>query len=217
MPGLTELTAVGAVLLRDHIDTDAIIPSREIRAVSKSGLAQGLFAGWRYLPGSDRIPDPTFVLNDPHYRGARILLTGANFGCGSSREHAVWALAEYGFSALIASSFNSIFYRNCLRNGVLPVTLALPEIRLLAAWVAEDPQQHRLTVNLQTRQITGADRSWTFDIGDDAREQLLEGLSEIDRTLKLRDAIEAFRAADRTLRPWVYDMPSSPDLSTGSD
>ncbi|HVC31477.1 MAG TPA: 3-isopropylmalate dehydratase small subunit, partial [Steroidobacteraceae bacterium] len=112
----TRLTAVAAVLLRDNIDTDAIIPSREIRAVSKTGLADGLFANWRYLPGQGRTPDPGFALNDPAFQGARILIAGENFGCGSSREQAVWALAEYGFRALVAPSFSSIFHRNCLRN-----------------------------------------------------------------------------------------------------
>jgi 3-isopropylmalate/(R)-2-methylmalate dehydratase small subunit len=206
MQPFTELTAVAAVLLRDNIDTDTIIPSREIRAVSKSGLTQGLFTDWRYLPGNGRTPDPSFVLNDPVYRGAQILLTGENFGCGSSREHAVWALAEYGFRALIAPSFNPIFHRNCLRNAVLPARVRLPEIRVIAAWVSADPQRNRLTVNLWTRQLAGGGRIWTFEIGDEAREVLLEGLGEIDQTLKMSDAIAAFRAADRFKRPWVYDL-----------
>ena len=209
MPPFTQLTAVAATLLRHNIDTDAIIPSREIRAVSKTGLAEGLFAVWRYLPENNRTPDPSFVLNEPSYRGAQILLTGENFGCGSSREHAVWALAEYGFRALIAPSFNPIFYRNCLRNAVLPARLGLPEIRAIAAWVAKDPQGNRLTVNLSTRQITGGGRTWMFEIGDDARQALLEGLDEIDQTLKMSAAIAAFRAADKLKRPWVYDVDPS--------
>lgn len=211
MAGFTSLTAVAAVLVRDNIDTDTIIPSREIRAVAKSGLALGLFSGWRYLAGSDRVPDPTFGLNDTRYRGAQILLSGANFGCGSSREHAVWALAEFGFRVIVATSFNPIFLRNCLRNGVLPAMLGAREIHCLADWVAGDPRQHRLTVSLDTCEIEGAGRSFRFDIGSDARVALLEGLDEIDGTLKRSDAIAAFRSADRTRRPWVYDLPQ-PDF-----
>lgn len=203
----TQLSAVAAVLVRDNIDTDSIIPSREIRVVGKSGLAEGLFSGWRYLPESEREPNPAFVLNDPRYRDARILLSGANFGCGSSREHAVWALAEYGIRAVIAASFNPIFYRNCVRNGVLPVKLAASDIRWLADWVATDPQQHRLMVQLDTCTIASAERTFHFDIDSDSRRVLLEGLDEIDRTLKLARTIEAFRSADHLRRPWIYHLP----------
>ncbi len=209
MERVTELTAVAALLLRDNIDTDAIIPSREIRAVSKRGMAQGLFAGWRYLPGSDRVPDPGFVLNEDRYRQARILLAGANFGCGSSREQAVWALAEYGFRAVIAPSFNPIFHRNCVRNGLLPATLGAADLRQLASWVAENPQQHRPSVDLLSRRIVCAVASYAFEIDERSRETLLEGLDAIDRTLKVQDRIEEFRAADQLRRPWVYDLPES--------
>jgi len=210
MEKFSELTAVAAILLRDNIDTDAIIPSREIRAVSKQGLARGLFAGWRYRPGSNYEPDPAFVLNDERFRGARILLAGANFGCGSSREQAVWALAEYGFRAVIASSFNLIFYRNCVRNGVLPAALGADALSRLASWVAEDPQRHQPTVDLRSRSILTAETSRKFDIDEESRSALLEGLDPIDRTLKLQDRIASFRAADRALRPWVYDLPTDP-------
>lgn len=206
MPPFTELTAVAAPLLRDNIDTDAIIPSREIRSVSKTGLTQGLFAGWRYLGGQGRTPNPEFVLNDLAYEGAQILLAGENFGCGSSREHAVWALKEYGFRALIAPSFNPIFYRNCLRNGVLPARLAAPEISAIAQWVSGGPQRNRPTVNLSNCEVLGDGRTWAFEIGAEAREGLLQGLSELDQTMKMADRIAAFRAADRLRRPWVYDL-----------
>lgn len=119
-PPVRTITAVPAPLLRDNVDTDAIIPSREIRSVGKTGLADGLFAGWRYLPGT-REPDPAFVLNDPRYDHSPILLGGANFGYGSSREHAVWALREYGVRVVIAPGFAPIFAGNCVRGGVLPV------------------------------------------------------------------------------------------------
>jgi len=120
MQPFTRLTAVAVPLIRDNTDTDAIIPSREMKTVSKVGLSDGLFAGWRYREIGGRDPDPTFVLNDPAYAGAQILLGGDNFGCGSSREHAVWALAEYGFRAVLAPSFSPIFAANCVRNGLAP-------------------------------------------------------------------------------------------------
>jgi 3-isopropylmalate/(R)-2-methylmalate dehydratase small subunit len=206
MAPFTDLTAVAALLLRDNIDTDAIIPSREIRSVSKTGLAQGLFAGWRYLPGQGQTPDPEFFLNDPAYKGAQILFAGENFGCGSSREHAVWALKEYGFRALIAPSFNPIFYRNCLRNGILPARLAARAISAIAQWVSGDPQRNRPTVRLSSCAVSGNSRTWDFEIDAEAREGLLEGLGEIEQTMKLADRIAAFRAADRLRRPWVYDL-----------
>jgi 3-isopropylmalate/(R)-2-methylmalate dehydratase small subunit len=210
MLAFKELTGVAASLLRDNIDTDAIIPSREIKSVSKTGLAQGLFAGWRYMSTDGKSPDPNFVLNNPAYRGAQILLTGENFGCGSSREHAVWALADYGFRVLIAPSFNPIFYRNCLRNGLLPARLALPSVRKIAGWVAENPPSNRPTVNLASCEIVAANAwIWKFSIGDEARYGLLHGLDEIDQTLKMIESITAFRAADRLARPWVYEFNRS--------
>src|SRR5690349_19777158 len=140
MEPLVTLTAVAAPLLRANVDTDAIIPSREMRTVSKSGLADGLFAGWRYTAVGGRDPNPDFPLNQPVYAGARILLGGENFGCGSSREHAVWALHEYGFRAVIAPSFSPIFQNNCVRNGVAPVELPAASIEAIADYVGEDPQ-----------------------------------------------------------------------------
>ncbi len=207
----TDLTAVAAVLLRDNVDTDAIIPSREIRAVSKTGLADGLFANWRYLPGQGRTPDPKFVLNGPAFRGSQILIAGENLGCGSSREQAVWALAEYGFRALIAPSFNTIFQRNCVRNGILPARLGREAITKLAAWVIEDPERHCPLVSLVTQRIVAGGETLSFEIAPESRSTLLEGLSEIEQTLKLRERIAVFQAADRLQRPWVYDFGSPDD------
>lgn len=199
------LTAVAAPLIRANVDTDAIIPSREMKSVSKQGLADGLFAGWRYTAIGGREPDPAFVLNQPAYAGTRVLLSGENFGCGSSREHAVWALLEYGIRAVIAPSFAPIFHGNCVRNGVLPVRLDAASVARLAEAVAPDPQERRLTVNLVRQLITGPDGlEFGFEIEPEEREMLLEGLDAIDLTLKHRDAIEAFRARDRGQRPWIY-------------
>ena len=199
------LTAVAAPLIRANVDTDAIIPSREMKSVSKQGLADGLFAGWRYTTIGGREPDPAFVLNQPAYAGTRVLLSGENFGCGSSREHAVWALLEYGIRAVIAPSFAPIFHGNCVRNGILPVRLDAASIARLADAVAPDPQQRRLTVDLVRQRVTGPDGlEFGFAVEPEERAMLLEGLDAIDLTLKHRDAIEAFRARDRGQRPWIY-------------
>ena len=199
------LTAVAAPLIRANVDTDAIIPSREMKSVSKDGLAEGLFAGWRYTTIGGRDPDPRFVLNQPAYAGTRILLSGENFGCGSSREHAVWALLEYGIRAVVAPSFAPIFRGNCVRNGVLPVRLEATAIAQLAGAVAPDPQRRPLTVDLVRQRVAGpGGLEFEFAIGAEDREMLLEGLDAIDLTLKHRDAITAFLAADRARRPWIY-------------
>jgi 3-isopropylmalate/(R)-2-methylmalate dehydratase small subunit len=199
------LTAVAAPLIRANVDTDAIIPSREMKSVSKLGLADGLFAGWRYTTIGGRDPDPGFVLNQPAYAGTQILLSGENFGCGSSREHAAWALLEYGIRAVVAPSFAPIFHGNCVRNGILPVRLDAASVARLAAAVAPDPQGRPLTVDLLQRRVTGPDGlEFGFEIDREEREVLLEGLDAIDLTLKHRDAIAAFHARDREQRPWIY-------------
>ena len=192
---------VAAPLLRINIDTDAIIPSREMKQVAKTGLAQGLFAAWRYLEPGGRTPNPDFVLNQPGFASATILLAGANFGCGSSREHAVWALREYGFRVVIAPSFGAIFYNNCIRNGLLPVQLSESVVQQLAQIGAAGV----VTVDLQNCRVSGADGvQFAFVIAPESREMLLEGLDPVALTLKLKDRIEAFQLVDRARRPWVY-------------
>jgi 3-isopropylmalate/(R)-2-methylmalate dehydratase small subunit len=204
------ISAVAASLLRANVDTDAIIPSREMKSLSKTGLADGLFAGWRYTAAGGREPDPHFVLNQPAYRPAQILLTGENFGCGSSREHAVWALHEYGFRAVIAPSFAPIFHSNCVRNGIAPVRLAQAAIAQLAAVVAQDPSSNRVTVDLHARTVSlPGVGSFVFDIDAQSRQLLLQGLDPIDLTLSKRPLIDAFVSRDRIARPWIYlDAPS---------
>lgn len=201
MKPLVTLTARAVPLLRDNVDTDAIIPSREMKTVSKVGLGDGLFAGWRYLSAGDRQPDPAFVLNDPHYQGAEILLGGENFGCGSSREHAVWALAEYGFRVVIAVSFSPIFKANCVRNGIAPVALPSDVLHALAG-CAERGEP--VTVDVEALSVRAGDARWAFALDDEARTMLMEGLDAIELTLKLRSRIEAFRKEDSIRRPWVY-------------
>jgi 3-isopropylmalate/(R)-2-methylmalate dehydratase small subunit len=205
MQRFERLTAVAATLIRANVDTDAIIPSREMRSVAKDGLADGLFAGWRYLQIGGREPNPEFVLNQPAYAGARILLSGENFGCGSSREHAVWALLEYGIRAVLAPSFAPIFRSNCVRNGILPVCLPADTIAAIAADTRMDPAHRLVTVDLTTQRVIAPDgRVHEFEVDPEAREMLLEGLDAIDLTLKSRDDIAAFVARDRVQRPWVY-------------
>lgn len=199
-------TGVAAALLKPSIDTDAIIPSREIKTVGKDGLAEGLFANWRYRDVAAREPDPDFVLNWPTQRGTTILLAGPNFGCGSSREHAVWALAEWGVRAIIAPSFGAIFFANCVRNGVLPVVLTEQEVQALARAVAPDPQAHLVTLDLDRRELIGPEGlTYAITLGDEEREQLLSGLDPISKTLQEHAArIEAFEASDRVQMPWMY-------------
>lgn len=195
-PFLT-LTSIAAPLIRDNVDTDAIIPSREMKSVSKKGLSAGLFAGWRYTDVDARVPDPAFVLNRAEYAGAQILLGGANFGSGSSREHAVWALAEYGFRAVIASGFSPIFRGNCIRNGVLPIVM--------------DPQPFdrpglRLEIDLPAQEIRADGQTWHFDIDEEAKLMLTEGLDPIALTLLDRPLIDAHESADRQARPWAWSV-----------
>ena len=173
MKPFTTLTSVAAPLLRDNVDTDAIIPSREIKSVSKAGLADGLFAGWRYTEIGGREPDPAFVLNQPACAGAEILLSGENFGCGSSREHAAWALAEYGIRAIVAPSFNPIFRGNCVRNGIVPVALPAEVV----AGLVGGP----VTVDLEACRVIGADgASHGFTLPEEAREILaLKGTDDL--------------------------------------
>jgi len=196
---------VAVPLVRANLDTDAIIPSREIRTVSKTGLAEGLFAGWRYRGIGTRDVDPNFILNKPQYAGARILLGGENFGCGSSREHAVWALHEYGFRAIVAASFAPIFFGNCVRNGVLPATLASESVAQLASAVEAAPARNLLTVNLERLEVSAPGLSpYGFTIDAESREMLLQGLDALALAVQRRPAIEAFLARDRSERPWVY-------------
>lgn len=205
MRPFTRLTAVAAPLVRDNIDTDAIIPSREMRGVGKTGLADGLFAGWRYTEIGGRVADPAFVLNRPEYADARILLAGANVGCGSSREHAAWALAEFGFRAIVAPSFNPIFHGNCVRNGIVPVALPVDAVTALAEAVAPGPQGARVTIDLPAQRVSSPfGVNYDFDIGEEAKAMLIGGLDAIDLTLRRRAAIDAFVAADRVARAWAY-------------
>ena len=196
MTPFTTLTSIASPLIRDNVDTDSIIPSREMRSTGKTGLADGLFAPWRYSDTDARMPEPAFVLNDPHYAGAQILIAGKNFGCGSSREHAVWALFEYGFRCIIAESFAPIFKGNCIRNGLLPIECGRPVDTLFHGQV--------MTIDLRGQTMSIPGRFRPFHINEESKAMLLEGLDAIDLTLKQRAIISSWQAADRVKRPWVY-------------
>ncbi|MGB5076634.1 MAG: 3-isopropylmalate dehydratase small subunit [Sphingorhabdus sp.] len=195
----TTLTSLPMPLIRDNIDTDQIIPSREMKSTGKTGLAVGLFAGWRYTEIGGRELDRKFIMNDPEYANSQIILGGANFGCGSSREHAVWALAEYGFRAVLAPSFAPIFARNCTRNGILPAVLDAEEILK----IAESGASVSIDLAEQSISIKNGD-SWSFPIDEEAKAMLLEGLDAIDLSLQMADDIAAWQQADRAARPWIY-------------
>ena len=202
---------IAAPLLIRNIDTDTIIPSREIQRVSKQGLGDGLFAGWRYRAPGGREPDPEFILNRDGWQDTSILLAGANFGCGSSREHAVWALGEFGIRAVLAPSFGSIFRNNCTLNGILAVVVDDATIRTLADWVQTNPQRNQLEINLQNQVIEWrAGGTLAFEIEPAKRRLLLQGLDGIAVTLQQASAIDEFEVADGAVRPWVYRLPEPP-------
>ncbi|MFN3287818.1 MAG: 3-isopropylmalate dehydratase small subunit [Sphingomonadaceae bacterium] len=211
MLAFTTLTAIAAPLRRDGaladgVDTDIIIPSREMRSTGRTGLADGLLAPWRYLDAAARLPDPDFVLNRPAFAGAQILVAGANFGAGSSREHAVWALGEFGIRAILAESFSPIFANNALRNGLLPVALPRAALERLAQWVEADPPASRVSVDLEAQQVRWADAAEGFAIHPEARAMLLAGADALDLTLRERATIEAWWAADRARRLWAHAL-----------
>ena len=205
MEKFIKLTAIAAPIMRINIDTDVIIPSREMKRVSKEGLSDGMFANWRYTEPGGREENPDFVLNQEPYRQAQILLSGENFGCGSSREHAVWALAEWGIRCIITPKFGNIFYGNCVRNGILPVVLPNDVVENLAAQVEQDPAKHQIHVDLRDCAVTAPDgNKHSFDIAPADQEMLLEGLDAIAVTQRRDDEILAFQGRDRLSRPWIY-------------
>ncbi|MES2533887.1 MAG: 3-isopropylmalate dehydratase small subunit [Pseudomonadota bacterium] len=196
---------------RANVDTDAIIPKQFMKSIRRTGFGPNLFDEWRYLdhgePGQDvstRSPNPGFVLNQPRYQGASVLLARANFGCGSSREHAPWALHDWGIRVLIAPSFADIFHGNCLKNGMLPIVLDAAEVDALFADVAAAPG-FRLHVDLPGQTVTRADgRTLGFGIDPFRKHCLLNGLDDIGLTLARAAAIEAYEKRRRGVEPWVF-------------
>ncbi len=187
------LNATAAPLRAENVDTDQIIPARYLTAVTKAGMGDGLFAAWRYLP--DGSPNPDFLLNRPEYADAQILISGKNFGSGSSREHAVWALTDYGFRAVIAPSFADIFHNNALKNGLLPITLPESAVNMLMDLVEEAPAV-RILIDLPAQTVTLPDgQQLNFDIDAYRKQCLIQGLDDLGYLLANMDAIEAYEAA----------------------
>ncbi|WP_072293850.1 3-isopropylmalate dehydratase small subunit [Nitrosovibrio sp. Nv17] len=202
-----------APLDRANVDTDAIIPKQFLKSIRRSGFGPNLFDEWRYLdhgePGMDpaqRTPNPEFVLNLPRYRGAEILLARANFGCGSSREHAPWALQDYGFRVVIAPSFADIFFNNCFKIGLLPIVLPEDAVeRLFREVLAEGAEGYRLHVDLARQSVeTPAGMAFSFEIDPYRKHSLWNGLDEIGLTLQHADEIAAFEARHRAAQPWLF-------------
>lgn len=196
---------VAAPLLRDNIDTDLLIPSREMTSPGKEGYGEKLLSPWRYSmdTSGERSENPEFVLNQPHFRTATFLVAGANFGSGSSREQAVWALRQFGIRGVVAPSFGTIFRNNCYRNGVVPIVQPLSIVKDLAA--AAETGKLELTVDLDSKQVETSDgRVFAFDVPDSERAMLLAGLDAIGMTLRKQAQISFFQAADRGSRPWIW-------------
>jgi len=206
------LNGLVAPLDRANVDTDQIIPKQFLKSIRRSGFGQNLFDAWRYLdegrPGkasASRALNPDFALNQPRYKGASILLARKNFGCGSSREHAPWALAEYGFRALVAPSYADIFYNNCCKNGLLPVALTEAEVDRLFHEAAAFPG-FRLVIDLQAQTVATTDggKLMHFEIDAFGKYCLINGLDDIGLTLRHADKIRDFEQRRRAEQPWLF-------------
>jgi 3-isopropylmalate/(R)-2-methylmalate dehydratase small subunit len=214
MEKLRTLTSKAAPLMLANIDTDVITPMRRLVAHSGPALARYAFEPLRYLGGDADLgePNPDFIMNQPAFQQSKVLITGENFGCGSSRETAVKVLADLGYRCVIGSSFGEIFYNNCFQNGILPIVLPLEQVGSLAAEALETADGGGVvTVNLETCTITTQlGNTIPFEVNALRREALLQGLDAIGVTLQREDAIAAFQAEDRQTRPWVYQIPAQP-------
>jgi 3-isopropylmalate/(R)-2-methylmalate dehydratase small subunit len=211
MEKFTRLEGLVAPLDRNNVDTDAIIPKQFLKSIKRSGFGPNAFDEWRYMdigqPGEDnsgRPKNPNFVLNQPRYQGAQVLLTRANFGCGSSREHAPWALLDFGFQAIIAESFADIFFNNCYKNGILPIVLPAAEIEALFQQVEATPG-YKLVVDLVAQAVIRPDGYGVpFEIDNFRKECLLNGWDDIGLTLRHAEKIREFEELRRISQPWLF-------------
>ena len=211
MQAFTQLNGLVAPLDRANVDTDAIIPKQFLKSIKRSGFGPNAFDEWRYLdrgePGIDNSQRPLnkdFVLNQPRYQGASILLTRENFGCGSSREHAPWALEDYGFKVIIASSFADIFFNNCFKNGMLPIVLSADIVDTLFKQVDAN-EGYTLNVDLKAQTVTSPSGAvYPFEVDAFRKHCLLNGLDDIGLTMQQQDKIKAFEAKHRQTQPWLF-------------
>ncbi|MFK7916424.1 MAG: 3-isopropylmalate dehydratase small subunit [Pseudomonadales bacterium] len=217
MKAFTVASGQGAPLDRANVDTDQIIPKQFLKSIRRTGFGDYLFDAWRFndegtlgMTPNERSLNHEFVLNRAEHQGASILLARDNFGCGSSREHAVWALLEFGFECVIAPSFADIFHNNCFKNGMLPVVLSDAEVDDLFAAVAADPRL-QITVDLAAQTVRWGQRVCAFEIDAQRKAKLLNGLDDIEMTLQHADDITRFESAYQGRRPWLF-----PELDTGA-
>ena len=204
-----QIQGLVAYIDRDNIDTDQIIPTEYLKSIKKFGFEDYLFDGWRYLDDGklgvtkeQRKINEDFILNNAPYDQASILLTRDNFGCGSSREHAVWALRDFGIKTVIASSFGDIFYNNCFKNGVLPIKLSKEQIEELFSQTQDVTNE--ITVSLDAKKLTLAAVEYSFEVEDNLLERIIYGLDDVDITLQDKDVIREFEESRMKSKPWIY-------------
>ncbi len=207
MEPFTTHTGLAMPLDRTNVNTDEITPARFLKTIKRTGFADALFANWRFA-ADGRTPNPDFVLNQPRYKRATVLIAGDNFGCGSSREHAPWAIREYGFRCIIAPSFADIFYNNCFNNGILPLVLDDATVQELVAEV-EAHEGYTLSVDLTAQTVTTPElRVLRFEIDHFRKEALLNGLDNIGWTLSHNTEISAYEQRRKQEAPWLFPMPA---------
>ena len=208
MDAFTQLEGMTAPLDRANVDTDQIIPKQYLKSIKRTGFGDYLFDAWRFLDQgtmgvtpNERQINHEFVLNLPQYQGASILLARDNFGCGSSREHAVWALKEFGFRAVIAPSFADIFFGNCFKNGVLPIVL---EVKIVEELIAKSDGESTLHIDLESQVVTDGERTYNFEIDSALKQKMLNGMDDIAMTLAEVELIKTFEAKHKASQPWLF-------------
>jgi len=212
MQAFTQLNGLVVPLDRSNVDTDAIIPKQFLKSIKRSGFGPNAFDEWRYLDhgepsmdNSKRKINPDFVLNQARYQGGSVLLARENFGCGSSREHAPWALEDYGFRAIIAPSFADIFFNNCFKNGMLPIVLSADDVDALFK-ETESAEGYKLNIDLSTQTVsTPSGKTYKFEVDAFRKHCLLNGLDDIGLTMQHQDAIKAFETKHRAAQPWLFN------------
>jgi 3-isopropylmalate/(R)-2-methylmalate dehydratase small subunit len=209
MTNINSIKGIVASIDRDNIDTDQIIPTEYLKSIKKFGFGEYLFDGWRFhdqgklgMSIDQRDLNHDFILNKETYANSSVLLTRDNFGCGSSREHAVWALRDFGIKAVIASSFGDIFYNNCFKNGVLPIVLDKDQIQDL--FLQYENSGSDMAINLETKLIDTGDNQISFDVDDNLLERIIYGLDDVDITLKHKDLIKRFEEERMKEKPWIF-------------